>query len=760
MGSGSGQALTTGTSNLLLGNSAGGAISSGQYNTVVGNTSGGGSAAVTYGVYVGFSVAASSGTPTNEIVVANNRTGNGSNTVTLGNNSSTTIYIPPSITANTGTLLLNGNPETTTQATSDNSTRIATTAYVKSNLTNYVLATTLTLLYAPLASPALTGTPTAPTASSGTNTTQIATTAFVQSGLGSYLPLTGGTITGGLLINSGGRRYAQFPATGVLYNQIFGNTYFLSPDDGTTTSYGTLSFTGVQFGLALGSSFDLGIRTAVGGIPTLFQITAVSTNVNNILQIQTGSSLQWGTGWGIKDTNAVTYGNVTTAGAGKNSWQGYDVNGRWTWMGNPSSGEAGFHDSSYSWIYRAYLGTFEVRRPMQCLSDVRMDANLTFGTTSAGLRSNAASYYGSFEALTAKNGYTGMAVSSNRHYCMSNGTDWGLYDQSYGWLILGQNNLCTFQLPCVFNSTLNGVSVLYDSSKLSMSLGVSVNTGTAGSNTNIIVGVECGRSLTSAAQCVIMGYVAGDRITTGNQNTCIGYQAGRCITTGALNTCIGQQAMGGTSAGTGSYNCGMGHYTFVNITSGSFNSALGVGAGTGLTTGNYNCYIGTNAQPSAASVSKEVVICNSGSAVGLGTNTCYIQALYCLNGLNVTVWTTTSDRNIKKNIVPLTNELHKILALRPVHFNYKEDDREGCSFIAQEFKEIFPELHTTHAPNQYQREVLGLTEVEAIRVDIMPHVIRAIQEQQEMIVAQQTQIDALIQHIATLTNAVNNLLPK
>jgi hypothetical protein len=33
---------------------------------------------------------------------------------------------------------------------------------------------------APLASPALTGTPTAPTASSGTNTTQVATTAFVQ----------------------------------------------------------------------------------------------------------------------------------------------------------------------------------------------------------------------------------------------------------------------------------------------------------------------------------------------------------------------------------------------------------------------------------------------------------------------------------------------------------------------------------------------------------------------------------------------------
>jgi len=39
-------------------------------------------------------------------------------------------------------------------------------------------------LKAPLASPALTGTPTAPTASGGTNTTQIATTAYVQTEIG------------------------------------------------------------------------------------------------------------------------------------------------------------------------------------------------------------------------------------------------------------------------------------------------------------------------------------------------------------------------------------------------------------------------------------------------------------------------------------------------------------------------------------------------------------------------------------------------
>lgn len=41
--------------------------------------------------------------------------------------------------------------------------------------------------YAPLASPAFSGTPTAPTAAKGTNSTQVATTAYVQTELGDYV---------------------------------------------------------------------------------------------------------------------------------------------------------------------------------------------------------------------------------------------------------------------------------------------------------------------------------------------------------------------------------------------------------------------------------------------------------------------------------------------------------------------------------------------------------------------------------------------
>ncbi|MEM1484496.1 hypothetical protein V6615_06395 [Oscillospiraceae bacterium PP1C4] len=63
-----------------------------------------------------------------------------------------------------------GTPTSTTPATADNTTKIATTAYVKENLTSY----------ATLVSPSFTGTPTSTTASLGDNTNTIATTAFVQ----------------------------------------------------------------------------------------------------------------------------------------------------------------------------------------------------------------------------------------------------------------------------------------------------------------------------------------------------------------------------------------------------------------------------------------------------------------------------------------------------------------------------------------------------------------------------------------------------
>ena len=65
---------------------------------------------------------------------------------------------------------LTGTAAAPTPSAGDSSTKIATTAFVATS-------------FAPKASPTLTGTPAAPTANAGTNTTQLATTAFVAAGL-------------------------------------------------------------------------------------------------------------------------------------------------------------------------------------------------------------------------------------------------------------------------------------------------------------------------------------------------------------------------------------------------------------------------------------------------------------------------------------------------------------------------------------------------------------------------------------------------
>ncbi|EEZ6259272.1 phage tail protein [Escherichia coli] len=101
-----------------------------------------------------------------------------------------------------------GTPKAPTPAAGDNTTQVATTAFVQAALTALINGAPATLdtlkeiaaainndpnfsttinnalaLKAPLSSPALTGTPTAPTAAQSVNNTQIATTAFVKSAI-------------------------------------------------------------------------------------------------------------------------------------------------------------------------------------------------------------------------------------------------------------------------------------------------------------------------------------------------------------------------------------------------------------------------------------------------------------------------------------------------------------------------------------------------------------------------------------------------
>jgi len=92
-----------------------------------------------------------------------------------------------------------GTPSVPTPLSSDNSTRIASTAYVKSNLSSYQLTSGMSS-YALLVSPSFSGTPSVPTQLSSDNSTRIASTAYVKSNLSSY-QLTSGMSSYALLVS-------------------------------------------------------------------------------------------------------------------------------------------------------------------------------------------------------------------------------------------------------------------------------------------------------------------------------------------------------------------------------------------------------------------------------------------------------------------------------------------------------------------------------------------------------------------------------
>jgi hypothetical protein len=156
--------------------------------------------------------------------------------------------------------------------------------------------------------------------------------------------------------------------------------------------------------------------------------------------------------------------------------------------------------------------------------------------------------------------------------------------------------------------------------------------------------------------------------------------------------------------------------------------------------------MGYGATTGSTSSAQEIVIgVNGGTGVqGKGSNTAFINANGggTYNGANSTLWAITSDKRIKKNIVSLESSLGKILALNPVEFDYKENDKHEVGFIAQDYKEVFPDQIITHKANSAEKEIIGDDddEILGIQQNLVPYLVKAIQDQQQMIIDLQNRL--------------------
>jgi hypothetical protein len=108
-----------------------------------------------------------------------------------------------------------------------------------------------------------------------------------------------------------------------------------------------------------------------------------------------------------------------------------------------------------------------------------------------------------------------------------------------------------------------------------------------------------------------------------------------------------------------------------------------------------------------------------------------------------TVISSLSDQRFKENIRDLNAGLAEVMALKPRLYDWKEgkgvDIKNARGFIAQEFEEVFPDLIDTWKDPAPE----GEEPYKSVRADLIPVLVKAIQEQQAIITQLQADVAAL-----------------
>ncbi|HCO7565896.1 TPA: phage tail protein [Escherichia fergusonii] len=204
-----------------------------------------------------------------------------------------------------------GTPKAPTPAAGNNTTQLATTAFVQAALTALINGAPATLdtlkeiavainndpkfsttinnalaLKAPLSSPALTGTPTAPTAAQSVNNTQIATTAFVKSAIAGMVGSAPAALD---TLNELAAALGNDPnfATTML-NALAGK----QPLDNTLTNLSGKDVAGLLAYLGLGEAAKRNVGTGENQIPDM----ASFASGDGWMKLPNGKILQYGRG--------------------------------------------------------------------------------------------------------------------------------------------------------------------------------------------------------------------------------------------------------------------------------------------------------------------------------------------------------------------------------------------------------------------------------------------------------------------------------
>jgi hypothetical protein len=129
----------------------------------------------------------------------------------------------------------------------------------------------------------------------------------------------------------------------------------------------------------------------------------------------------------------------------------------------------------------------------------------------------------------------------------------------------------------------------------------------------------------------------------------------------------------------------------------------------------------------------------------------YVGAGGTISATSATI-TSLSDQRLKENIRDLDDGLASIMALKPRKFDWKEgkgaDIKNARGFIAQEFETVFPDMieeWRDQAPE-------GEEPYKGVNANLIPTLVKAIQEMKAIIDTQASTITTLTDRITALEN--------
>ncbi len=554
----------------------------------------------------------------------------------------TDVMAANAVTSLTGDVTGSGNGSFTTTVNSIGGVSSSTIATLPSRVNSNTLSITANtadlLLKAPIASPTFTGVPSAPTPATNDNSTKIATTEFVKasivaanaglSSIGSIaatsnakgavisgtteLILTPADATNGGVMTTGAQTFAGAKT----FNSNVTAPNFLGNASTATKLAAPKNINGVAFD----GSADITIAAAASTLSGTVQVANGGTGLTTagltgqVLTTVAGGTLSWTTPTNISVgaiSNTSNVNGASITGGVLNLAPADGTNG-----GVVTTGDQTFAGS------KSFTNNINVNQ-------------LNVGAPSSGSQNTmlgVATYtYGSPGNNNTALGFFSLASLSNSGNEGNDNTAVGTNAIRQGGAANGSRN------TAVGSAALSNGSGAYNNVAIGYS---SLAAGVSGSS-NTAVGTFALQNNTSANYNVGIGYETLRSATTGGNNTAIGHAAMYSNTTGDVNTAVGENAL--VSNISGRYNTSVGVQSQEQNTTGQSNTAIGVAAIDRNVAGHNNAVlgafagryisdnstfntaidnsvlIGASAKPLANNANNEIVI--GYNAIGNGSNT-------------------------------------------------------------------------------------------------------------------------------------------